>query len=383
MYINGYGSWGNCSDIHYKTNIFNRISPWYTNDFKTHSYGYIDDGHFLYSRNKPCSIDVFDYSKLENNNNIIKVQGKTYPDRVVNFVSQCFPKFKLKPVISIKGWCSWNTYFQYLSPDKIQIQISYAKNIQHDIDPNFKYILIDFGYSNVGDIVVNDNQWVFKTIENIKSQGLIPGIWINPFSSIYKFKYNTQIKSKYKRMFLKTVAHNSNKILPLYLMSIHDYRYQELLINKIKYLYDQGIRLFKFDFNIFLFWQEEKYSDILKMYKEFYSNVKNIVPEAILIGCGVPLFDSVGIFDYVRVTKDSLITPFAPKKIWKYLQSIRKQDIMQSIIVRKPFNGLLWHADYDQINNIEKYKKSRDRIKIAGFDLNNFLGKGTKIIHTI
>ena len=270
MYINGYGSWGNCSDAHTRIDILNRFSPWYTNNFRIRSYGYIDDGHILYCRTNPHSQDIFDYHELDKNANLIKIQGETYAKRIDNFVSHCFHNFKLKQVIPLKGWCSWNTYFQYISPEKIKTQISYAKIIKENLDKDFKYFLIDFGYSNVGDLITNNNQWIYKSIEDINSQGLISGIWINPFTSIHKFEHNTHIKSKFKKLFLRTVACNSNKIIPLYLMSIHDFEYQELLLNRIKYLYDLGIRLFKFDFNIFLFWQNENYLDILKIYRKFY-----------------------------------------------------------------------------------------------------------------
>jgi len=95
---------------------------------------------------------------------------------------------KLEPVA---GWCSWEAYYRDITEEKILGAADFAaKNFR---DYGLSYIQVDDGYQEVPVVIRKDpplkDAWLKKTedfpagleslCDNIKSQGLKPGIWVS------------------------------------------------------------------------------------------------------------------------------------------------------------------------------------------------------------
>ena len=82
---------------------------------------------------------------------------------------------------NIKGWCSWYSYYNKITPEIIEKNLSVIKSK----NLNFDLIQIDDGYQkNVGDWLEQSPKFEgrMKALCNmIKENGFIPGIWIAPF----------------------------------------------------------------------------------------------------------------------------------------------------------------------------------------------------------
>ncbi len=369
--INGSGSWGNCL-MQGHLPLIHRFLPWYTNHYwSTKSYGFYDDGASLWTTSTPRSQTVFDSKSPQRTIGATYFTGLSYEERVQTMVRSLYPDFHLPAVPRVVGWNSWHTYFQYLTREKLRVQLTLANKVQRELVSDFRYFLIDHGYARIGDLQIDSQQWIWGMLSEVQDRGLVPGIWVAPFISVHDYNFPTEVPW-YRSQFVKNYGPNSDQTHFMNVMPYQDQKAIDEMLILIRRLYEVGVRLFKFDFNLYFFWQAGDYETLLEKYRNFYKAVRSLAPEAILIGCGVPLLDSVGLFDFVRVTKDTRVHWAWSDRWTAYLQRVRNGDVQHARVVRQPFDGRLWHADYDMMNTPEEFWQNRNHLNLAGFDLNRF-----------
>jgi alpha-galactosidase len=214
-----------------------------------------------------------------------------------------------KPFI---GWCSWYQFFQDISESKITANLNSAFEMKNILPINL--FQIDDGFeAQVGDWFNFSDGFpngVASLANKIKQVGFTPGIWLAPFI----VHSNSKLKRQHSDWILRNrlgqpvnagfVWNNFNTALDLthsealdYVKELihtasHKWGYQFL---KLDFLYAAALRGCYRD-------RSKTRAQVLRMGLEALREAAG--PEVHLLGCGVPLGPSIGIFDSVRISPD-------------------------------------------------------------------------------
>lgn len=210
------------------------------------------------------------------------------------------------------GWCSWYQFFQDIDAETMRENLQTATEIRHDIP--LKLFQIDDGFqAQVGDWFAFSPGFpdgVKPLAIEIKKEGFVPGLWLAPFIVHSKAK----LRHKHTSWLLRNrfgfpanagfVWHNFNKALDLTHPEALDYVRQVVQTA----VGDWGYQFLKFDF-LFAAALAGRFQDrtktraqVLRMGLEVLREAAG--PDVHLLGCGVPLGPSIGIFDSMRIGAD-------------------------------------------------------------------------------
>lgn len=210
---------------------------------------------------------------------------------------------------------------------------------------------------------------MWGAISRIQEAGMIPGIWLAPFVTVEPQETKVDFLL---RQFMKCARPNLHGFDRLYPIRYNDRNAMQKVMQSILKFYEAGVRLFKFDYNLYFFWQEGAFLDILAEYQNFYRELRRYMPNAMFIGCGVPLFDSIGLFDFMRVTMDSKVFPPRYDRMTDYAQELRNRNIINSLAVRWPLNGVFWWQDLDIVNSTAAFLANMNGINLVGVPQQQF-----------
>nr|MDO8083519.1 alpha-galactosidase [Candidatus Sigynarchaeum springense] len=218
------------------------------------------------------------------------------------------------------GYCTW--YYYYFNIDEKEA----IKNIELVTDkqknPYFKvdYFQLDDGYqftkSQCGDwLQVNPDKFpggFAKLVGAINSKRIVPGLWVAPFnalptSDLAKAHPDWILKDKKGKPFKPTFISNKYQ----YALDPTHPGVKAFLKDLFEHLTKAvGFKYIKIDFVFSAITDDARFYDIEVTRVEAYRDALKILREAVgdkvfILGCGAPLFESVGLVNGMRIGTDT------------------------------------------------------------------------------
>lgn len=266
------------------------------------------------------------------------------------------------PVKRIQGWCSWYNLYAAIDEDNIREHLAAATAYRDGHDIDLDIFLIDDGFTpEMGDWLDIKPQFprgMEPLIEEIAGAGFTPGLWIAPF-----------IVGNRSRLYADHpdwVVHDRATGRPIVQMAFYgEFRWHkrseeyyildithpdaEAYIRQVlrTWAHNWGARYFKADFMFFgaeygpdrAIWHQPGRSRI-DIWRTMVAIMREEIGDALLLGCGCPLWASVGLVDAIRIGRDVGVK-------WSGDQSA--ESLLRDQATRNHAAGRLWQADPDCI----------------------------------
>lgn len=339
-FLNGYQSWTDTKEYKLSDRLRDiRKSPHIISHmYAMHAYG---DNHFYkYSINKSHGYDLF-YSKGENESFIYNINFNAYltielvknNHKTIRIYSDlegivlkkgqvatifdyyCFlsyeeglesfkQSFPLQNHEKIFGYTSWYNYYQNINEEIIIRDLK-------ALDNRFNLFQIDDGYETfVGDWLDVDKKkfpnGLKPIVEEIHSRGYRAGIWLAPFvaetkSKLFQEHQDWFARDKKGKILIAGGNWSKHYVLDLSKEEVRDY------IQKcLEHYMDLGFDFFKLDFlyaaGLPCFKGTGKTRSMAQ--RQAYEFLREILKDKLILGCGANLFNSMHIFDYLRIGPD-------------------------------------------------------------------------------
>ncbi len=257
---------------------------------------------------------------------IVCLNFRANPEKVMESYFKKFATFTGIPKPEGKpptGWCSWYYFYTDISEKGVLENLREVKKRKLPI----QFFQIDDGYQKtIGDWLVTNEKFpagMRVIAEEIRREGLEPGIWLAPFL----VRKESEFFQKYPEAVLKN---EKGKPVPALWNPLwgKDYTYCIDLTHPVSIEFltkifktitkDWGYQYLKLDFlyagllpgEVFNpnFTPQTRYQNALKLIR------KTVGKEVFLLGCGAPIFPSIGHFQGMRISCD--VAPFW-KPEWK------------------------------------------------------------------
>lgn len=292
--------------------------------------------------------------------------------------------------VSPVGWCSWYYYFNKITECEILKNLEILKNIKEELPLSF--VQIDDGYQKeIGDWLKTNNKFQsgMKYIaDKIKESGFLPGLWVAPFivrpsSSVFKEHYEWVLKDEKDRPVL--VGINPLWGGKYFALDLTHPGVEEYLRNTFKTItQDFGYEFLKLDF-IFAGALPGKHYHKNTTRVQAYRKGLQIIREAVgdeifILGCGAPIFPSIGLVNGMRISGD--VDPswvhWSGKIVGGDDFTISCRNAIRNTITRYFTHNIFWINDPDCIMvRSDKTKLNQEEIKtlvsVAGLSGGIFL----------
>lgn len=210
------------------------------------------------------------------------------------------------------GWCSWYQYYTGVTAEDVELNLETILDLQEKLP--IEVVQIDDGFeSHVGDWFTFKPTWsvgVAPLAEKIKSEGLVPGIWLAPFIVNPRSKLMREHKDwiLFKRLGRPVNAgYGWNALTTGLDMTVPDALnfVRQVVRTAVK---EWGFTYLKLDF-YYAAGLKGNYHDptktraqVLRMGMEAIR--EEVGAEVTLLGCGAPLGSMLGIVDMMRIGPD-------------------------------------------------------------------------------
>jgi alpha-galactosidase len=248
-------------------------------------------------------------------------------DAVLAAVGDRLSPGPLRPVPP--GWCSWSQYFSHVTAGDVIENLDTALELELPIE----IVQVDDGWeAGIGDWL--DISPRFGSLEDvvahIRAAGKQAGIWVAPFL----VGGRSALAAAHPSWIVDGADAGRNWGQPLGVLDVA--KAADHLSRTFRTLREQGFTYFKLDF---LFAGaipgDEQYREGLRIIRDA------VGPDPILLGCGAPIFPSIGLVDAMRIGPDVLPElPGEPADI---------AHVIRSTAARAWMNGRLWINDPDTL----------------------------------
>ena len=229
------------------------------------------------------------------------------------------------------GWCSWSRYFAHVTADDVIENVDAARALELPIE----IVQVDDGWeAGIGDWLDVSPRFgsLREVVARIRDAGMHAGIWTAPFLVGEK----SALAAAHPDWIVPGADAGSNWGQSLGVIDLSRDAAAEHLGRVFRTLAAWGFTYFKLDF---LFAgalpSVDHYREGLRIIREAAGT------EAILLGCGAPIFPSIGLVDAMRIGPDVL--PELPGETPDLAHVIR------STAARSWMNGRLWINDPDTL----------------------------------
>jgi alpha-galactosidase len=266
------------------------------------------------------------------------------------------------PEKRIKGWCSWYNLYAAIDEENIREHLDAAANYRDAHGTDLDIFLIDDGFTpEMGDWLDVKPQFprgMKPLLGEIADAGFTPGLWIAPFmvgnrSRLYAEHPDWIVRERSTGKPLIQMAfygefrwHKRSE--EYYVLDI-THPGAEAYIRQVFRTWAQewGARYFKTDFMFFgaeygpdrAVWHQSGLSRIA-IWRTMGTIIREEIGDALWLGCGCPLWASVGLVDAVRIGRDVGVK-------WSGDQSA--ESLLRDQSTRNHAAGRLWQADPDCI----------------------------------
>lgn len=233
----------------------------------------------------------------------------------------------------LRIYSSWPIYGKTVTAQKMYEEAGKLKN-------KVEVFLVDDGWQRgIGDWEVKSNFGEDLEIfsHKVKQMGFVPGIWVAPFlvssvSDFYKSHKDWVLKGR--KLILGMTTEKDFWPRQVYALDPEKKEVKKYFYELGKKLWGMGFRFFKLDY--LYVGVGDYYRDCIKAFK------RGAGRGAKFLGCGAPIFESIGIFDYIRGSDDSSYYPF-PILSKLGFQNRKYNSSLKSFLVRKKiFGGTEW-----------------------------------------
>lgn len=293
---------------------------------------------------------------------VVQTFESAVPEQILEFmfqkVSESYHVTDLSNSKVPTGWCSWYYYYTNITEEIIRSNIKEIQNKSIKVD----IFQIDDGYQKeIGDWL----QWNHKfpnglkpLVEEIKNAGMTPGLWLAPFL----VRKKSEFLQLYPEAVLKDKKGNFVPALwnPLwgwdytYCIDVTHPRALEFLEHIFKTLVnDLGFTYLKLDFLYSASLDGVAYDRKQSPYQRYRNAIefirKIVGKDIFLLGCGAPIYPSIGIFDGMRIGCDvtSFWHPEWYRELIKDKHALCTERALINTLTRSFMHRRLWLNDPD------------------------------------
>ena len=261
----------------------------------------------------------------------------------------------------ITGWCSWYSLYASIDAPTIREHLAAAKTFRDAHEVPLEVFLIDDGFTpEMGDWLETRPQFpdgMAPLVADIAAAGFTPGLWIAPFmvgnrSRLFREHPDWLVR---ERETGEPLAHmtfygefrwhkRSEEYYPLDITHPDAEAYIRQVFRTWR---SWGVGYFKTDFMLFgaeygpdrAAWHEEGLSRIA-IWRRMAELIREEIGDALWLGCGCPLWASVGLVDAMRIGRDIGVS---------WAGDYSAESLLRDQVTRNHASGILWQADPDCI----------------------------------
>jgi len=269
----------------------------------------------------------------------------------------------------ITGWCSWYNLYAYINEQNILDHLHGAAEVAQREQLPMRVFQIDDGFTpEMGDWLKVKPQFprgMKALMDDIRAAGFIPGLWIGPFmvgnrSQLYQEHPDWVLKDRQTggpfvqwRMYGEFRWHKRSEEYYV-LDTTHPDAFEYLRQVFHTWRHEWGCEYFKTDF---MLWGSDYGPDRVIWHKpglsriEIWRRVAEMIREeigedAIWLGCGCPLWVTVGLVDGIRIGSDVGVS-------WR--GHLSAESLLRDQASRNFANHILWQIDADCILLRERF----------------------------
>ncbi len=264
------------------------------------------------------------------------------------------------PPRRVTGWCSWYNHYAAIDEATILAELSSAAAFRDNEAVPLDVFLVDDGFTpEMGDWLAVKPQFprgMAPIVEAIATAGFLPGLWIAPFLVGNRSKLAaahpdwlvrdaaTGAPFVHARFWGEFRWHKRSE--EYHVLDITHPDAAAYVSTVFRTWAGWGVRYFKADFLLAgaeygpdeVSWHQPGLSRIA-IYRRMLQLIRDAIPdEAMVAGCGVPLWASVGLIETARIGRDVGVA-------WEGEYSA--ESLLRDLATRNHANGLLWQADPD------------------------------------
>ncbi|HEY0748097.1 MAG TPA: glycoside hydrolase family 36 protein [Steroidobacteraceae bacterium] len=266
------------------------------------------------------------------------------------------------PSTRIAGWCSWYNLYSSISEPLLLEYLRACTRFRNRYKVPFDVFQIDDGFTpEMGDWLQWKPQFprgIGPLLNEIRSAGFMPGLWIAPFmvgnrSQLYTdhpdwvvLERSTGEPLRPMQFYGEFRWHKRSE--EYYILDI-THPHAEAYIRNVFRVWrrEWGCDYFKTDFMYFgseygpsdAKWHEEGLSR-MQIWMRMAKMIREEIGAALWLGCGAPIWASVGLMDAMRIGRDVGVS-------WRGDHSA--ESLLRDQTSRNFANGILWQADPDCI----------------------------------
>jgi alpha-galactosidase len=272
----------------------------------------------------------------------------------------------------ITGWCSWYSLYAAIDEPTIREHLEAARSFRERHDVPLEVFLIDDGFTpEMGDWLETKPQFpegMAPLVADIAAAGFTPGLWIAPFmvgnrSRLFREHPDWVVRERatgaplaHMKFYGEFRWHKrSEEYYPLDITHPE----AEAYIRKVFRTWRSwGVGYFKTDFMLFgaeygpdrAVWHQAGLSRIA-IWRRMAELIREEIGDALWLGCGCPLWASVGLVDAMRIGRDIGVS-------WQGDYSA--ESLLRDQVTRNHASGVLWQADPDCILLRDRFHELSD-----------------------
>lgn len=277
------------------------------------------------------------------------------------------------PKRRITGWCSWYNLYASISEENILEHLDAARSFRDAHQVPLDIFQIDDGFTpEMGDWLDVKPQFprgMQPLLADICAAGFTPGLWIAPFM--------VGNRSRLHREHPDWVVRDRNTGGPLAQMTFYgEFRWHkrseeyyildvthpeaEAYIRRVfrTWAQDWGASYFKTDFMLFgsehgpdrALWHTPGLSRIA-IWRKMAALIREEIGDALWLGCGCPLWASVGYVDAIRIGRDVGVT---------WTGEYSAESLLRDQVSRNHGHSILWQADPDCVLLRDRFHELSD-----------------------
>lgn len=300
---------------------------------------------------------IFNHAEIEN--------GLREWVRIVANASPTPPRLSSPP---ITGWCSWYNLYAYINEESILDHLHAAQTVVTREKLPMRVFQLDDGFTpEMGDWLDVKPQFprgMKPLLDDIRAAGFVPGLWIAPFmvgnrSHLYREHPDWVVKDRqsgkplaHMRFYAEFRWHKRSEEYYI-LDATHPHAFEYLRNVFRTWRHEWGCEYFKTDFMHFgseygpdrAVWHTPGMTRI-EIWRRVAEMIREEIGDALWLGCGCPLWASIGLVDGVRIGRDVGVA-------WSGDYSA--QSLLRDQSSRNFANHILWQSDPDCVLLRERF----------------------------
>jgi alpha-galactosidase len=263
------------------------------------------------------------------------------------------------PEHRITGWCSWYNHYAMIDEATIRAELASCHAFRDMHEVPLDVFQIDDGFTpEMGDwleIKPGFPSGMKPLLADIAAAGFKPGLWIAPFmvgsrSKLYAAHPDWVVQDVKSGPLVQMKFYGEfrwhKRSEEYYILDVTHPDAATYIADVFRtWRHDWGARYFKTDFMLFgsehgpdrAVWHEQGLSRIA-IWRRMATLIRENIGDALWLGCGCPLWASVGYVDAVRIGRDIGVS-------WEGEYSA--ESLLRDLATRNHAHGVLWQADPD------------------------------------